>query len=81
VTVRSLVMVALFAFPGPPLALSQTPPPLPPHVCRFVKILNSIAGDTVIRNDYRFFAADGYILVFQDIRGRYGSEGKFIMQR
>ena len=40
-----------------------------------------IAGDTVVRNDYRFFAADGYIFVFQDIRGRYGSEGQFIMQR
>jgi hypothetical protein len=40
-----------------------------------------IAGDTVVRNDYRFFAADGYIFVFQDIRGRYGSEGLFIMQR
>lgn len=40
-----------------------------------------IAGDTVVRNDYRFFAADGYIFVFQDIRGRYGSEGRFIMQR
>jgi putative CocE/NonD family hydrolase len=40
-----------------------------------------IAGDTVVRNDYRFLAADGYIFVFQDIRGRYGSEGEFIMQR
>lgn len=26
-------------------------------------------------------AEDGYIFVFQDIRGRYGSEGKFVMQR
>ncbi len=25
--------------------------------------------------------ADGYIFVFQDIRGRYGSEGTFVMQR
>ena len=40
-----------------------------------------IAGDTVVRSDYRFLAADGYIFVFQDIRGRYGSEGQFIMQR
>ena len=38
-----------------------------------------IAGDTVVRTDYRFFAADGYIFVFQDIRGSYGSEGQFIM--
>ncbi len=26
-------------------------------------------------------AADGYIFVFQDIRGRYKSEGQFVMQR
>ena len=30
---------------------------------------------------YRELAADGYIFVFQDIRGRYGSEGKFVMLR
>jgi putative CocE/NonD family hydrolase len=30
---------------------------------------------------YREMWADGYIFVFQDIRGRYGSEGKFVMQR
>jgi len=40
-----------------------------------------IAGDTVIPESYRFFAADGYIFVSQDIRGRYRSEGQFIMQR
>jgi putative CocE/NonD family hydrolase len=40
-----------------------------------------IAGDTVVRPDYRFLAQDGYIFVFQDIRGRYGSEGQFVMQR
>jgi uncharacterized protein len=30
---------------------------------------------------YREMFADGYIFVFQDIRGRYGSEGTFVMQR
>jgi uncharacterized protein len=40
-----------------------------------------IAGDTVVPESYRFFAADGYIFVSQDIRGRYKSEGQFIMQR
>ncbi len=30
---------------------------------------------------YRALAADGYIFVFQDIRGRYKSEGQFVMQR
>ena len=40
-----------------------------------------IAGDTVVGDDYRFFAADGYIFAYQDIRGRYGSEGQFLMNR
>jgi uncharacterized protein len=30
---------------------------------------------------YRELAEDGYIFVFQDIRGKYGSEGQFVMQR
>ncbi len=30
---------------------------------------------------YAEMMPDGYIFVFQDIRGRYGSEGKFVMQR
>ncbi len=40
-----------------------------------------IAGDTVVGTDYRFLAGDGYVFVYQDIRGRYGSEGQFIMNR
>jgi putative CocE/NonD family hydrolase len=40
-----------------------------------------IAGDTVIGDSYRFLAADGYIFVSQDIRGRFGSEGEFRMNR
>ena len=38
-----------------------------------------IAGDTVVPDSYRFLAADGYVFVSQDIRGRYGSQGQFIM--
>ena len=30
---------------------------------------------------YKELAAEGYIFAFQDIRGRYGSEGTFVMQR
>ena len=30
---------------------------------------------------YRFLAADGYVFVFQDIRGRNGSEGEYLMNR
>ncbi|HVZ47464.1 MAG TPA: CocE/NonD family hydrolase [Gemmatimonadaceae bacterium] len=38
-----------------------------------------IDGLELIGNQYRFLAADGYQFVYQDIRGRYGSEGKFAM--
>ncbi len=30
---------------------------------------------------YKALAKDGYIFAYQDIRGRYGSEGTFVMQR
>src|SRR5688500_7488145 len=40
-----------------------------------------IAGDTVVSEHYRLLAADGYIFVGQDIRGRYGSAGQFLMNR
>ena len=33
------------------------------------------------RRAYKDLAEDGYIFVFQDIRGRYKSEGTFVMQR
>jgi uncharacterized protein len=37
----------------------------------------------ISRDIYRYseMFTDGYIFVFQDIRGRYGSEGKFVMLR
>jgi putative CocE/NonD family hydrolase len=40
-----------------------------------------IDGDSVVGPDYAFLAADGYIFVYQDIRGRFGSEGQFLMNR
>ena len=40
-----------------------------------------IAGDTVVPESYRFFAADGYIFVSQDVRGRWMSEGEFVNVR
>jgi len=30
---------------------------------------------------YHYLADDGYVFVFQDIRGRYGSEGEYLMNR
>jgi putative CocE/NonD family hydrolase len=34
-----------------------------------------------LRGYYRALADDGYIFAYQDIRGRFGSEGKFVMLR
>jgi putative CocE/NonD family hydrolase len=36
-------------------------------------------GASNMLNRYAEMMADGYIFAFQDIRGRYGSEGKFVM--
>lgn len=36
-------------------------------------------GFSPILNRYADLIPDGYIFVFQDIRGRYGSQGKFVM--
>src|SRR5438876_10193097 len=38
------------------------------------------AGNT-LHGYYRAFARDGYIFALQDIRGRYTSEGRFVMLR
>src|ERR671936_852494 len=35
----------------------------------------------IFESYYSDLAKDGYIFVFQDIRGRYQSEGTFVMQR
>jgi putative CocE/NonD family hydrolase len=52
--------------PGPlPFLITRTP--------------YGIAGDTIVGKDYRFLAADGYIFIHQDIRGRFGSQGRFVM--
>jgi putative CocE/NonD family hydrolase len=32
-------------------------------------------------NTFKYLAEDGYIFVFQDARGKYGSEGEFVMMR
>ena len=39
------------------------------------------AGETWAQGKFKSLAADGYIFVIQDIRGRYKSEGQFVMQR
>jgi uncharacterized protein len=44
-------------------------------------ISSSNGGYTSMLSRYDAMMADGYIFVFQDIRGRYASEGKFVMLR
>src|SRR5260370_40683587 len=44
-------------------------------------ISNKDTGFSQKLGRYADLMPDGYIFVFQDIRGRYGSEGKFVMQR
>jgi putative CocE/NonD family hydrolase len=39
------------------------------------------ANSDTINRRFRDFIPDGYIFVLQDIRGRYGSEGQFVMIR
>lgn len=42
---------------------------------------NTASLEKQLATDYADLAHDGYIFVFQDIRGRYLSEGHFVMQR
>lgn len=56
--------------------------PLPFFITRTPYGLDDDAGGYSQQlNLYSDMIPDGYIFVFQDIRGRYGSEGKFVMQR
>jgi len=52
-----------------PIILTRTP----------YGIDHRLAGN--LRGYYAALAKDGYIFAYQDIRGRYGSEGTFVMQR
>ena len=60
-----------------------TPKPLtPPLPIIFSRTPYGIAGSAGrLRGSFKDLADDGYIFVFQDIRGRFGSEGTFVMQR
>src|SRR5580700_11498834 len=41
----------------------------------------AMADEQALRARYAHLVADGYIFAFQDIRGRFTSEGQFVMQR
>lgn len=53
--------------------------PLPIVMRRTPYGIEGAAGNFV--SYFKELADEGYIFVFQDIRGRYGSEGTFVMQR
>ena len=52
--------------------------PLPIILTRTPYVIDGRFGG-YLRSYYAALAKDGYIFAFQDIRGRYGSEGQFVM--
>ena len=56
-------------------SVCEPPAPHEPLPFLLTRTPYGTAADTVVPVSYRFLAADGYIFVSQDIRGRYGSEG------
>ena len=68
VRLHTLVFTPKGATEPLPLLLTRTP--------------YGIAGSLKrIKRSYAELARDGYVFVFQDIRGRFGSEGRFLMNR
>ena len=62
---------------GAPILLTRTPYNAagPGDARQLTRMLATLPqGDEV-------FVADGYIRVFQDVRGKYGSEGEYVMTR
>ena len=62
---------------GAPILLTRTPYNAAARVRRNTT-LSMVAN---LSQSDELFAADGYIRVFQDIRGKYGSEGDYVMTR
>jgi putative CocE/NonD family hydrolase len=62
---------------GAPMLLTRTPYDAANRVKRAA---STRMADRLSLSD-ELFAADGYIRVFQDVRGKYGSEGAFVMTR
>jgi len=69
VKLRTVVYAPKSAAAPLPFLFQRTPYGVP-------ETASNLAGES-----YRELVADGYIFVYQDIRGRFGSEGTFVMQR
>ena len=61
-----------------PILLTRTPYNAPKRAERARRATRMLA--TLPQGD-EVFVADGYIRVFQDVRGKYGSEGDYVMTR
>jgi len=70
--------VKLYAVALVPKARTQ---PLPIMLVRTPYGVSGMLGATTLGPRFEDLARDGYIFVWQDIRGRYKSEGQFVMNR
>jgi predicted acyl esterase len=67
---------------GLPILLTRTPYDADAHTARSNSPASRSNSPTMLgalSQGDEFFVQDGYIRVFQDIRGRHGSEGEFIV--
>ena len=60
-----------------PIILTRTPY----HASKRVERINSTHMLAILPEGDEVFVAGGYIRVFQDVRGKYGSEGEYFMTR
>ncbi|MEO8051916.1 MAG: CocE/NonD family hydrolase, partial [Acidobacteriota bacterium] len=60
-----------------PILLTRTPY----HAAKRTERSESIHMLATLSQGDEVFVADGYIRVFQDVRGKYGSEGEYVMTR
>ena len=60
-----------------PILLTRTPY----HASKRVSRNDSTHMISILPQGDELFAGDGYIRVFQDVRGKYGSEGDYVMTR
>ena len=64
-----------------PVGSSATGTPLPILLQRSPYGFNFKSVGASFQNEYRELAAEKFILVLEDVRGRFGSEGEFVMLR
>jgi putative CocE/NonD family hydrolase len=68
IKLHTIIFVPRDAHEALPILLERTP-------------YGAMDDEEKLRSRYAHLIADGYIFAFQDIRGRFKSEGRFVMQR